>query len=64
MDEIPVCHDDDNEKREYREEVDLSGILPVVADFPAHCWRPPWGSIKSMRRYRYGSRHGSNAEIA
>jgi hypothetical protein len=47
--EIPVSRDDNNEKREYGEKVDLSGIVTVVADFPAHCLCPACGSIKSMR---------------
>jgi hypothetical protein len=46
---ISVSRDDDNEKREYGEKVDLSGIVTVVADFPAHCLCPACGSIKSMR---------------
>ena len=49
VDEISVSRDDDNEKREYGEKVDLSGIVTVVADFPAHCLCPACGSIKSMR---------------
>jgi hypothetical protein len=47
--EIPVSRDDDNEKREYGEKVDLSGIVTVVADFPAHCLCAPCRRIKSMR---------------
>jgi hypothetical protein len=49
MGKIPVCRDDDNEKGEYGEKVDLPGIVTVVADFPAHRLCPPGGSIKSMR---------------
>jgi hypothetical protein len=42
--EIPVCREDGNEKREYREKVDLSGIVTVVADFPAHLILPSLGA--------------------
>jgi hypothetical protein len=38
MGEIPVCRDDGNQKREYCEKIDLSGIVTPVADFPAHCF--------------------------
>jgi hypothetical protein len=31
------CCDDDNHEREHRDEVDLTGIVTVVAEFPAHC---------------------------
>jgi hypothetical protein len=37
MGEFPVCRDDDNQKREYCEKIDLSGIVTPAADFPAHC---------------------------
>jgi hypothetical protein len=49
MGEVSICRADDNEKREYCEKVDLSGIVTVVADFPAHCLCTPCGSTKSMR---------------
>jgi hypothetical protein len=49
MGEISVCCADDNQKREYCEKVDLSGIVTVVAVFPAHCLCTPCGSTKSMR---------------
>jgi hypothetical protein len=54
--EVSVGGDDDDEEREHSEQIDLSGIVTVVADFPAHCLRPPCGSIKSMRRLGCGSR--------
>jgi hypothetical protein len=38
MREKHECRDDDNQEREYRDEVDLSGIVTVVAEFPAHCF--------------------------
>jgi hypothetical protein len=38
MGEISVCRDDDNQKREYCEKIDLSGIVTPAADFPAHCF--------------------------
>jgi hypothetical protein len=37
MVEIHVCRNDDNQKRYARDKIDLSGIVTVVADFPAHC---------------------------
>jgi hypothetical protein len=49
MAEVSVGGHDDNEEREHSEQVDLSGIVTVVADFPAHCLCPACGSIKSMR---------------
>jgi hypothetical protein len=64
MDEKYVCRDDDNKERKHRDKVDLSGIVTMVADFPAHCLCPPGGSTESMPPRRRGSRHGSNACLA
>jgi hypothetical protein len=35
--EIEIGCDDDDEEDKHREEIDLSGIVTVRADFPAHC---------------------------
>jgi hypothetical protein len=52
MAEVSVGGDDDNEECERGQQVDLPGIVTVVADFPAHCLCPPCGRIKSMRAVR------------
>jgi hypothetical protein len=56
--------DDDNQEREHRDEVDLSGIVTVVADFPAHCFK------SSRRTHRINASatpwfpaHGCNAGL-
>jgi len=48
--EIEVSGGDDDEECKRSQQIDLPGIVTVVADFPAHCLCPPGGSIKSMQQ--------------
>jgi len=48
MREIEVGGDDDDEECKHGQQIDLPGIVTVVADFPAHCCFLP-GSIETMR---------------
>src|SRR6266702_3974656 len=41
--DITPGDDDDDEQGEHGEQVDVSDIVTVVADFPAHYWCPPSG---------------------
>jgi hypothetical protein len=51
------CNDDD-QQGEHSDQIDLTGIVPVVmmVEFPAHGSCPPGGSTKSMRHRGSGSR--------
>jgi hypothetical protein len=61
--EKPERRDNQDDEREYRDQIDLSGVVPMVADFPAHCCALPTDT-KPMHLFARGSRHGSNARFA
>jgi len=49
MREIEVGGDDDDEECKHGQQIDLPGIVTVVADFPAHCLFPPEGASNQCR---------------
>jgi hypothetical protein len=47
--EIEVSGGDDDEECKRSQQIDLPGIVTVVADFPAHCLFPPEGAPNQCR---------------
>jgi hypothetical protein len=45
----PPCREDGNEECKRRQQIDMSGVVTAMADFPAHCFCSCCEGIKSMR---------------